>query len=148
MQREVDDTLAQVIFMAYYLHGLDPKEITKMILLELNVSVYCNGWSYLIDAIIQFRKDAKQNITKELYPSVAARFDRGVTKDQVERSIRAAINKAWRERDDTIWRRYFSVSNGGTIKRPTNAEFISRIAATIDLWEVCCQVLPCESGKR
>lgn len=136
-----DDALAHILFLANHFQGFDPEEIVKLILLELNVSVACDGWHYLNEGIILFRMDTKQNVTKELYPEIADRFKKNVTKFQVERSIRTAIHKAWSERDDAVWRRYFAGSNNGSVKRPTNAEFISRIAVTIDFWTACCRLL-------
>ena len=70
-------------------------------------------------------------ITKELYPIVASICD--CHKDHVERSIRTAISAAWNHRDDRIWQRYFPPGADGSIKRPTNGAFISRLADSLRL---------------
>ena len=51
----------------------------------------------------------------------------------VERSIRSAIDTAWKQRDDRVWQRYFRVGSDGVIPRPSNAAFISRLAAALRL---------------
>ena len=43
-------------------------------------------------------------------------------------SIRCAIEDAWEKRNETVWQLYFPVQTGSTMRRPTNAAFISRLA--------------------
>lgn len=67
-----------------------------------------------------------QSITKELYPSVARQF--GCNSAQVERSIRNAIQGAWNQRNDSLWAQIFQPDETGTVPRPSNATFITRLA--------------------
>ena len=76
-------------------------------------------------------KDPDQPITKVLYPAVGAVF--GCKGTHVERSIRSAIDTAWKQRDDRVWQRYFRVGSDGVIPRPSNAAFISRLADALRL---------------
>ena len=46
----------------------------------------------------------------------------------MERAIRQVIHESWDKRDDRVWRMYFACGREGMIPRPTNAEFISRLA--------------------
>lgn len=66
-----------------------------------------------------------------LYPAVGAVF--GCKGTHVERSIRSAIDTAWKQRDDRVWQRYFRVGSDGVIPRPSNAAFISRLADALRL---------------
>ena len=66
-------------------------------------------------------------LTKELYGTVAQQFHASAA--QVERSIRTAIHSAWQSRDERVWQRFFPTGAGGIVRRPTNGEFISRLAA-------------------
>ena len=75
-------------------------------------------------------KDFSQSITKELYPAVAEVV--GGSSQQVERSIRNAIEIAWKKRNPEIWSRYFDNQIGENAVRPTNAEFITRLAHYIE----------------
>ena len=72
-------------------------------------------------------------IKAELYPEVAARCNG--TPSQVERSIRSAIATAWKNRDETLWRRYFMPDKEGTVPKPTNADFITRVADVLTVSE-------------
>ena len=92
------------------------------ILLLLGISVKLNGYRYLQEALFRMVLQPDQSITKELYPAVAQAL--GVTGAQVERSIRGAIQSAWKHRKEEVWQLYFS----GPPVRPTNALFISRLA--------------------
>ena len=52
---------------------------------------------------------------------------------QVERSIRNAIQGAWNQRNNSVWALIFQPDETGSIPRPTNALFISRLADRIVL---------------
>lgn len=100
-------------------------------LLSLGVPTKLRGYGCLREAIFAMSRDPGQSITKELYPSVACTC--GGTPEQVERAIRSAIHAAWMNRDEQIWRLYFHSGMDGSIPRPTNAAFISRLADQLAL---------------
>ncbi len=101
------------------------------LLLELGVPTKLNGYSYLREAIPLMAADLDQSITKELYLAVGKLFH--CDTKNVERSIRSAIDAAWKKRDDTVWKHYFHPDPSGEIPRPTNAEFITRLAGGREL---------------
>lgn len=107
----------------------DPKSRANDILIELGVRTKLKGFAYAREAMFIMRTDFAQSITKELYPAVAGMF--GVSASQVERSIRNAIEIAWKNRNPILWDRYFAKSERAALK-PTNAEFISRLAHCIE----------------
>lgn len=111
----------------------DPRSCASNILLTLGVPTKLNGYGYLREAIPLMAKDPGQSITKELYPAVAKLYR--CEPKNVERSIRSAIDSAWKKRDERIWGMYFSPNTSGIIQRPTNAEFISRLAGSGELEE-------------
>lgn len=80
----------------------------------------------LLTAVRQYRQDLQMPLTTQLYPAVARQI--GGTAAQVERGIRCAIEAAWKHRDESIWRMYFSTDRSGRIPKPTNAAFLARIA--------------------
>lgn len=95
-------------------------------LLELNIPSKRRGYSYLEKGIRQYLQQPGQGMTKTIYPEVARiHFTQP---EAVERAIRQVIHESWEKRDDRIWRTYFSPGREGIIPRPTNAEFISRLA--------------------
>jgi len=107
----------------------DPVTQTASILLSLSFSAKHNGFSYLREAIVRMCRDPSQSVTKALYPAVAHTF--GCNKENVERSIRTALDFAWEHGDRRLWQRYFPEA----VQRPSNAVFISRIAQALLLDE-------------
>jgi CheY-like chemotaxis protein len=96
------------------------------ILFTLSVPTKLRGYACLREAILCSVQNPDQSITKELYPRVAQLCNG--TPGQVERSIRSAIGAAWKNRDDSLWRQYFGSDAEGNTRKPTNAEFIARVA--------------------
>ena len=107
----------------------DPVSFVTALLLSLNISTKHNGFSYLREAIMLTAKDPSQSVTKVLYPEVARIC--GCHKENVERSIRTALDKAWEKRDWEKWEKYFPNAQ----QRPSNAVFISRLAEALILEE-------------
>lgn len=104
------------------------------ILLMLGLSARRAGFHYLLEAIPAVRRDPDQAITKVLYRKIAKRHHADV--GQVERCIRTAIQSAWVHRDDQVWKMFFPPGAGGSVPKPTNGEFIARLARLLDYWEV------------
>jgi len=109
----------------------DPRTAVSNLLLTLGVPTKLRGYAYLREGILERIRDPAQSVTKELYPAVAALCC--ATPIQVERSIRSAIAAAWSRRDEQVWRLYFQPDPDGTIPRPTNAAFLSRLADSVAL---------------
>ena len=96
------------------------------LLLYLGIATNRKGYTYLREAIALYRRDPAQSMTKELYPAVGECCNADAI--QVERAIRSAIEKAWLNREEQTWQRYFMPDRKGQIHKPTNSEFISRLA--------------------
>ena len=109
----------------------DLRTVISNILLNLGFSTKLQGYVFLREAILEMVNNPGQSVTKILYPEVGKIC--GANKNQVERSIRSAIRKAWEKRDETLWRLYFPALSGSAMERPTNAEFISTIADRISM---------------
>lgn len=108
---------------------VDPIAYVTDMLLSLCFSTKHNGFAYLREGILLMSGEPTQSVTKELYPTVAHNF--GCSKENVERSIRTAMEYAWDHGDRTLWCRYFPDAG----QRPTNAVFISRISEELLLKE-------------
>lgn len=104
----------------------DPQTQASNLLLQLGVSTKLRGYVYLREALVLKANKPDQSITKELYPDVAKICGCGAI--HVERSSRSAIAAAWENRDEQVWRTYFSSGRNGSVPRPTNGAFISRLA--------------------
>lgn len=139
MMRKPCDIRATVARIADLSQRLQPAPVTQPdsrttvtnLLLSLGVPTKLHGYAYLREAVLLMAKDPGQSITKELYPKVAALC--GCDPKHVERSSRNAIASAWRCRDERVWQLYFPPGTDGTIPRPTNGTFISRLADSLRL---------------
>ncbi|MBQ8768110.1 MAG: response regulator [Oscillospiraceae bacterium] len=94
------------------------------ILMELGWNPKHNGYHYLCTAVTNFVGNNTQSLTKELYAAVGAVY--GVSWQQVERSIRSALESAWKSRDEKLWQHWFP--GASALKRPTSGEVICRLA--------------------
>lgn len=128
------DTGAVVARLSDLTERLEPPAVTQPdirtsvtnLLLSLGVPTKLRGYACLREALLVAMRDPGQSVTKELYPAVAEIC--GGNAFQVERSIRSAIHTAWDRRDERVWRLYFQPGPDGSVPRPTNAAFISRLA--------------------
>lgn len=107
---------------------VDITSATASLLLALGFPTRLDGFRFLLAGIPLYLKDPSQGITKELYVAIGDAC--GKDSQQVERSIRSAIDTAWKKRDPKVWQQYFSAPNG-QIPRPSNTEFISRMATAL-----------------
>ena len=103
----------------------DPSTSVTDLLLSLSISPKHNGFSYLREAMSLMTKDPSQSVTKVLYPTVAHTF--GCSKENVERSIRTALDSAWERGNRQLWNQYFPDAQ----HRPSNAVFLSRMAEAL-----------------
>lgn len=133
MQQGYDSGLNHI--SALVKQAASPQQTILLMLMELGVPAKRDGFSYLQQAIWLFYRDPTQLITKSLYPEVASRSGRHTTAKPVEHSIRSAIGAAWESRNNAVWQRYFTPTAEGDVPRPTNTEFISRLALVLQLWE-------------
>ncbi len=95
-------------------------------LIELGISPRRRGFRYLEKCIALYRDNPGRTLSNVIYPQVAEQCHTGV--DGVERAMRQLIREAWNSRNEKVWRKYFGVGRQGMVPRPTNAEFIARLA--------------------
>lgn len=103
------------------------------VMLDVGVPAHLKGYHYLRDAILLSGRDMEvvSSVTKLLYPTIAKRFK--TTEQKVERAIRNAIEVSWARGNAETFEKMFgySVRTGRT--RPTNSEYIARIADKVRL---------------
>lgn len=106
------------------------EQITSL-LLTIGIPAHIKGYQYLREAILMVveNHDIINRITKELYPSVAHKFDTSASK--VERAMRHAIEVAWsRGRLESV-NKMFGYKVFDATDKPTNGECISCISELI-----------------
>ena len=103
------------------------------IMLDIGVPAHLKGYHYLRDAILLSGRDMEvvSSVTKLLYPTVAKRFK--TTNQKVERAIRNAIEVSWERGNTETFEKMFGYSAQEGRTRPTNSEYIARIADMIRL---------------
>lgn len=116
----------------------DIRATVSNVLLSLRIPTKLRGYVCAREAILYLMRCPGMSVTKELYPAVAALCDG--TPAQVERAIRGAIQAGWTTGAGEAWAQFFQRRADGTIHRPSNAEFLSRIADHLaldrdDPWE-------------
>ncbi len=113
------------------------EELEKIVTNELHklrISAQLKGYEYIKSATIMLIKDMDliNFITKGLYVDLADKYK--TTPSRVERSIRHAIEKAWKC-DETLEKRskIFGYKINPDNKKPTNSEFLAFLAEYIKL---------------
>jgi len=105
----------------------DLQRRTVRLLHILGFSPHLDGYRQLVVGIPLFCQEPDQHLKMELYPAIAKAFA-GKDGDLVERSVRTAIDRAFKTKDPTVWAQYFPPDASGRLKRPTNKKFISTLA--------------------
>lgn len=115
------------------MNEVDLERYVTNIMLDMGIPAHLKGYHYLREAIILSGKDmeAVSSVTKLLYPTVAKRFK--TTDQKVERAIRNAIEVSWTRGNVDTFEELFGYSVGTGKGRPTNSEYIARIADKIRL---------------
>jgi len=103
------------------------------IMLDIGVPAHLKGYHYLRDAILLSGRDMEvvSSVTKLLYPTIARRFK--TTDQKVERAIRNAIEVSWCRGNVDTFEKMFGYSAVSGRTRPTNSEYIARIADKVRL---------------
>lgn len=94
----------------------------------LNIPTHLAGYRMLCLALPLYARKS-QPLTTMLYPELARLTGCGDGRS-VEHAIRKAIHAAWQQRDNAIWRKYFSISDCAPC--PTNKEFLCRLAEILN----------------
>ena len=98
------------------------------IMLDIGVPAHLKGYHYLRDAILLSGKDMEvvSSVNKLLYPTIAKHYK--TTDQKVERAIRNAIEVSWSRGNVETFEELFGYSIQQGKNRPTNSEYIARIA--------------------
>lgn len=114
--------------------------VTK-IMLNLGVPAHLKGYHYLREAILMAQADLEVvgSVTKLLYPAIAKQFE--TTDQKVERAIRNAIEVSWSRGNLEDFEELFGYTVNVGKSRPTNSEYIARIADKIRLDYIICKML-------
>ena len=108
----------------------DPKADIRSVLRDLGTPTHILGYNYLIMAIEkQMKSMVPIAFTKECYEGIGKVY--GTTGSRVERAIRHAIEVTWDRGDYDTLKRYFGNTVDHLRGKPTNGQFITRIAEAV-----------------
>lgn len=110
----------------------DHQSKTVEILLKFGIQSERDGFTQLRAGIPLYAQDRAQRLSKELYPAIAKMCGYG-SGQQVERSIRSAIEAAWNMRKDDTWEAHFPPDANGVYTCPSNKVFIATIASILSI---------------
>lgn len=101
------------------------------IIKKIGISTNIVGYKYIIDAVNICIKDINQInlMTKNLYPKIAEHFN--TSSCRVERGIRYAIEKGWKEGNIDFQEKIFGNIISAYKGKPTNSQFIATLVEYI-----------------
>ena len=136
MESTANDAILYVIRSMRHIRKGDLPSAILVILIELGFCPQSDGFGHLRKAILQRCHDPDQRFA-ELYASVGRMYTPEVGCLQVEQAIRSAISAAWESGSRENWVCIFPKDREGNRKKPSNGEFISRLACMMELWSSC-----------
>ena len=107
-------------------------DVTNL-LLEIGIPAHIKGYQYIREGIMLsfYDKNMLQYITKCLYPTIAKKYK--TTSSSVERTIRHAIEVAFRRGNIQVLEEIFSNTICSKKTKPTNSEFIALLTDKLRL---------------
>jgi two-component system response regulator (stage 0 sporulation protein A) len=109
--------------------GENPLEVIVTDLLrQMGFPPHVKGYQYIRRGVVIVAENEEHlgGITKSLYPMLARRYR--TSTDNVERSIRYAIETAWKQGSAEAWEYYYGTSLRSGGKRPSNAALIAALS--------------------
>ena len=107
----------------------DPYDYITALLVNLGAPTSQQGFRFLRTGILLLMEDPGQQLTKSLYPAIAAQY--GTSNINVEKGLRTTVTTAWLGRRDNVWRAYFPPAPNGQIPKPTAGQFMSRLTDAV-----------------
>ncbi len=106
--------------------------ITEL-LWEIGIPIHVHGYHYLLQAVqlSLTMENTNINLSHQLYPIIAQHYH--TSPSCVERSIRHAIELAWRRGNLTAVKEMFGRSLNLAYEKPTNSEMIALLTERIRL---------------
>lgn len=107
-------------------------DVTNL-LLEIGIPAHIKGYQYIREGIMLsfYDKNMLHYITKCLYPTIAKKYK--TTSSRVERTIRHAIEVAFRRGNRQVLEEIFSNTICSKKTKPTNSEFIALLTDKLRL---------------
>lgn len=136
MESTIERTLCHIQLLARHLGQCSLRAGIVVVLMELGIPTKCMGFEFLKKAIELQYNDPTRILSKDIYLEISLHYKQN-SEETVEKAIRDVVKKAWWRGSRQAWDWYFSYDEQPAMKRPTNSEFISRIAYVLEIWQEC-----------
>lgn len=132
-EQEKARRLVRGIAARYLPETMNTEALVRRLLLELGAPDHLLGHAYTVLAVRLVVQDEMciHSITFGLYPQVAAAYH--TTAARVERGIRSLVEVTWERGSLDAQERYFGSTISPERGKPTNAEFIARLANIVQM---------------
>lgn len=130
---EVKEPANKNITKKGYTYSGDLEMDITNILLEIGIPAHIKGYQYIREGIIMafYDRNMLHYITKFLYPAIAKKYK--TTSSSVERTIRHAIEVAWRRGNLETLEEVFGNTICAGRGKPTNSEFMALLTDKLRL---------------
>ena len=135
MEDAINETLDHILFIARRFSKEDLPSVILLILLELHIPTMGEGSYYLRKAIELNCRNPSMVHMKSLYQLIAP----GINYSTMEQAIRGAIRTGYRTGSMEKWNIYFQEEDNIKAHGPSNAQFITKIARILELWQNCSE---------
>lgn len=98
----------------------------RNLMICLGFAINTEGCRITETAIRVYYENPGMPLTAKIYPEVARLC--GTGEAWVERAIRMCVENSWKSCDPNVWRLYFGTDKKGRAVRPSNKEFLARMA--------------------
>ncbi len=136
MESTIERTLCHILLLVRHLGHYNLRGAIIVALMELGVPTKNVGFEFLKKAIELQRRDPTRALAKDIYLEISLYYKQD-SEELIEQAIRDAIKMAWRHGSKKAWEWYFSYDGRAVSNKPTNSEFISRIAYILEIWQEC-----------
>ena len=132
-EQEKARRLVRGIAAQYLPKTMNTEALVRRLLLELGAPDHLLGHAYTVLAVRLVVQDEMyiHSITFGLYPQVAAAYH--TTAARVERGIRSLVEVTWERGSLDAQERYFGSIVSSERGKPSNAEFIARLANIVQM---------------
>lgn len=145
MERTIDDTMAYVLVLTRHVHKGDIPAAILAVLADLEFQVHLDGFIHLRKSIF-FKTVAPDMHLAAIYLEIIRICNNEFGSTQIDQAIRNSIAGAWKDRNRGKWGYFFTEKND-VPRKPSNYEFIARIACFMELWCSWCKEEVSYAGK-
>lgn len=139
MKTDMGRALDHAQNLAQQLSHCEETYIIHIVLKEIGVQSSAVGFLYAKHTVRMLMENPNAKLRNGVYIAAGMMTTPSAGEQQVEQAIRDAIRKAWRERDEQIWRCYFPNGKAGRTKCPSNREFLFAIVDFVTMWQAFAQ---------